>query len=100
MRAYPGTVRYSDLSDEQVDGLILAIPSLEARSTINLVNAASAMLGGAETDSSDYLDALVDLAYQDEPTMQTKAKEMIRVGEAKRRSGMNSHFSDKAVTDA
>lgn len=100
MRAYPGAVKYSDLTSEQIDGLMLHIPSLEARDTISIVNALSAMLGGAESDSQEYLEGLIDLAYQDDPDMRTKAKLMMQQGEARRRAGMNSQFETESTSDA
>jgi hypothetical protein len=77
-------VRAEDLSAEDLDGLLLNIPSHEASDALGLVMAIGASLGGKGEDASDYLDRLADIAYDESPDVSKKFKEMVKISDAKR----------------
>lgn len=72
------------MTPDQIDGLILNIPSHEALEGLNLSMAIGATFAGKDEGGSDYLESLADMAYSDKPDIAEKFKAMIKITDSKR----------------
>ncbi len=78
------TIRAEDLTSEQIDGLIMNIPSHEALDGLNMSMVIGATFAGKDEGGSYYLESLADIAYSDKPDIAEKFKAMVKITDSKR----------------
>ncbi len=73
-----------ELTEEDMEGMLMNIPSHEARDGIQFAMLIGAILGGEKGEGKEYMNHLASIAYSDEPEVEIKFEEMFAIGDAKR----------------
>ena len=89
IRAYPGLIDVRQLSPEQLVGLYMNIPALEAIEDLRVVMATAGALGGE--DAEKYVELLQDVAWYANEGLCETGKEMLQVTKAKRERTKAKH---------